>query len=475
VVYRLAARHDEEKAERALADEAPGGGPAAEFFSAFVHALTGKRDEAIRLLGSVTDGAPTHSVTRYLAFRRRARLRFDGGDFAGAHRDLIAMQGMGDRSLTVRARIAVVALRLGDEAWAQQAFADLRDEVRRLDTVDAWLELCGACRDEGPWHDPLSADAVERHDDAIAVLTERVRSLCNRHEIDAALEIVRRAESLGAEPADLGPMHYMCGCAFWDLHRHEEAVLEFNRCLDLDPNWPRAVWRRAFSLRELQRFEEALEDQRELRRLIAENPYVLPRTRWPRRLALTTSQAETAFLDACLGRFEEASVELQEAEKGNRGYTEVIFPKFWALALMGRYEQALDVADVLLRGHHAEYKIRCLRALGKAEEAVALARDNLDKAHDTTWIGFAYVYAVAGERERALEVLAKYEYPWYPFDLLRAARVLCVLGDNEAALERLTRAVEKGLRLPPNMPPDPDFAQLADDPRYRKLLERTWR
>jgi len=53
--------------------------------------------------------------------------------------------------------------------------------------------------------------------------------------------------------------------------------------------------------------------------------------------------------------------------------------------------------------------------------------------------------------------------------------VHCILGDSEAALQWLTRAVEKGLRLPPNMPPDPDFAPLVDDPRYRDLLGRAQR
>jgi tetratricopeptide (TPR) repeat protein len=474
LLFAAEARWEKAAEERARAKATRGGGPAAEYLDAFLSALSGDRKRALGLLDRMIDDAPVQGVTRYLAYRLRASLRIGRRDFAGARLDLAAMQAMGDRSVTIRARLAVVTLRLGEES-AERDFAELHDEVRRLDTVAAWLELCRACRDHGPWHDQASAEAMARHGDEAAILVERVLSLCNRRAPEPALEIVRHAEALGADRADLAPMRYMCGVAFWDLHRYAEAVPEFDRTLELDANWPRAVWLRAQSLRELQRFEEALEDQRELRRQIAEHPHALPHTRWPRHFALPASYAETAFLLASQGKFDEAGLALEEVKRSNSTWGEVTFPWFWALERMGRFEEALEVAEVLLHGHHAEFKLRCLRALGKPDEAAALARTHVGEVHDTGWIGFAYVYAVAGDRERALRVLKEYEFPWHPFQLLEAARVLCVLGDHDEALPWLARAVDQGLRLPANLPPDPDFAPLAAHPRYRELLARAQR
>ena len=50
-----------------------------------------------------------------------------------------------------------------------------------------------------------------------------------------------------------------------------------------------------------------------------------------------------------------------------------------------------------------------------------------------------------------------------------------MLGDSDAALASLERAVTAGLRWPANMTPDPDLAILQDDSRYAALRERALR
>ena len=84
----------------------------------------------------------------------------------------------------------------------------------------------------------------------------------------------------------------------------------------------------------------------------------------------------------------------------------------------------------------------------------------------------AYLHAVAGNGKKALEILESYDLPWHVFSLLDGVRIQCVLGDKDAALKWLERAVEKGLRHLVRTAPDPDLAILKDDPCYEALLAR---
>ncbi|MHC4941349.1 MAG: tetratricopeptide repeat protein, partial [Planctomycetota bacterium] len=292
-----------------------------------------------------------------------------------AFRGVVAINGK-DAAAWHQMALAYAGLRQRDDVLRclREAVAADDKHVESLWDLGYVLARLGKPEEAREWQ-RRAAEAVDR-DDPVAQNDFGSRLHGLRRYADA-LPFFTRAEELDDTAFDYPNNR---GLTLWALHRYEEAVTAFGRALELDRNRPRTVWLRALSLRELQRFEKALEDQRELQRLIAENPKQLPGTNWPRHFALPASKAEEAFLIACLGRFDEARRPLEEAEKSNQTWGEVSSPRFRTLALMGRFEEALDVAEILLQGHHAEYKIRCLRALGKPEEAAALARAHVDEA-----------------------------------------------------------------------------------------------
>jgi tetratricopeptide (TPR) repeat protein len=292
-LYAAEARWDEAEAERARAGEASGGGDAADYFEAILLLGTGNREAAQRLLGQVIAHAPRDSVTRYLALRLRASLSLRERDFGRAHQDLVALRTMGDESLTVRAHIANLLQRMGQHDEAERAIGELWDEARRLDTVEAWTELARGCRDHLPWHDLITAEAVERYRDAVPILLERVAALHGRRQTEAALELCQRAEALAPDsPAvlkTLGRMsegsstsereralkayrraaelddrdwvaHNLCGAVLFKLRRHDEALAAFDAALRVNPGSAPLHSNRANTLRALKKFREAFEE-----------------------------------------------------------------------------------------------------------------------------------------------------------------------------------------------------------------------
>ena len=105
--------------------------------------------------------------------------------------------------------------------------------------------------------------------------------------------------------------------------------------------------------------------------------------------------------------------------------------------------------------------------MGQKEDARAAARKaTADGTPADGALESVYVLAVAGERRKAHERLEAYDLPWQPYAMYWRARIHAVLGETDAALEWLGRAVDKGLFRP---------AAAAKDPRFAKLLARLQR
>lgn len=75
---------------------------------------------------------------------------------------------------------------------------------------------------------------------------------------------------------------------------------------------------------------------------------------------------------------------------------------------------------------------------------------------------------VAGERAKAYRVFEGHYGEWSIDDCYERAHA--VLGETDAAVAWLERAVKNGLRRPARAAPDPEFAALEHNPRYKTLL-----
>jgi tetratricopeptide (TPR) repeat protein len=241
--------------------------------------------------------------------------------------------------------------------------------------------------------------------------------------------------------------------ALLPLQRYEEAEKELAHAVRLIPQLPNLRGQRALALHELQRFEDAIEELDHLLRSSANQAFFL---------------AQYSFLLAALGRFEEAEKRFKRLPGLAERMAPVMEMRTWTLALMGRFEEALAAARKAPQAVAA--RVYFLRATARAEEARKAAlegsRGRFEKARI---LEQCYVLAVAGQQGKARELLGTYDFPWNPYPMHWRARIHVVLGENDTALEWLSRAIDKGLSLPPNAAPDPEFAPLRNDPRFERL------
>jgi len=232
-----------------------------------------------------------------------------------------------------------------------------------------------------------------------------------------------------------------------DLGRFDEAFERYDEILA----WRPTSWTyrgRACAHLELCRFEEALSDFEDAARLGADDP---------------TIKAQTSFALAGLGRFEDASVLLGPFDERHPWAESRLVWQARTLCLMGRYEEALQAAEALAvrRPDRVFWKAWSLRALGRGEEARRIVRGSIAGEPDPHLrIPFAWMCAVAGEGERAVEILDSLTRPWTPTTRYERAAVHAVLGDAKSAHEWFESAVGAGYRRPSDAPPDPDFGTL---------------
>jgi Flp pilus assembly protein TadD len=213
----------------------------------------------------------------------------------------------------------------------------------------------------------------------------------------------------------------------WQLSENE-----LQRALDLNPGYANAHHWRAFNLMFLGRFDEALAEMEQARKLDPLSVII---------------NANVGFVLYHARQWERASRAEQESLELEPNSPDI--HRYLGLALLqqGKYEEALSNLQraVNLSGAYAEYTAE-----------------------------LSYAYAASGNRVRAQEILA---------DLERRSRLEYVssfslavaytgLGKNVAALARLQSAVDERCDLIPTLRVSPLFDNLRSDPQFAELLRR---
>jgi tetratricopeptide (TPR) repeat protein len=88
--------------------------------------------------------------------------------------------------------------------------------------------------------------------------------------------------------------------------------------------------------------------------------------------------------------------------------------------------------------------------------------------------GLGRAYALSGQREKALQVVAELEEGAKQMyaDPVGLASVYAELGDNDQAVAQLEKAFKEGPKALSNVQKDPAFDGLRSDKRYADLLRR---
>jgi tetratricopeptide (TPR) repeat protein len=235
---------------------------------------------------------------------------------------------------------------------------------------------------------------------------------------------------------------------------------------DIQQNYAYRLWER-------QKLEEALTVIEQALELAPKNPDLL---------------AQRASISASLGQHAAAQADIEKVRHSERRSAYALIECIGILTQYLRdYEKALDVAEEYYQAIDAPslndeislayYRVYCFRGLGREEEAKEAAARLVIKARsdpdNKPRCYMAYLFAIAGDRQKAEAILNSLEEPNDAMGLDNFSRAYAVLGNEERALHLLDRAVELGMQwYPPPVDLGPDFEHLKDDPRYQAIIAK---
>jgi TolB-like protein/DNA-binding winged helix-turn-helix (wHTH) protein/Flp pilus assembly protein TadD len=305
---------------------------------------------------------------------------------------------------------------------------------------------------------------------------------------------------------------YLKGRFFWNKRTGDDlkkAVEYFNLARAKDPNYAQAFSGLADSYALMGDWEYGVLGPKEM----------LPKAREAATKALaldnSLSEAHTSLafaLDLYDWDWESAENEFKRAIQLNPNYATAHQWYAWHLAMVGRNGEAAqemqkaetldplsliisaDMADILLIARRLDDSVKQSRktlemdsrfAIAHYELGLALAQqqmfadaiDELQRAmalsgnNKTFASNLAYVYAIAGEKDKARELLANLKNPAQGFsNPSEIALVYVGLGNKDQAMMWLEKAYKE--RFNPSLLLRPCFDPLRSDPRFQDLMHR---
>ena len=199
-----------------------------------------------------------------------------------------------------------------------------------------------------------------------------------------------------------------------------------------------------------------------------------------RALELNPNLAEAhghyAWYLVLLGRLDEGLAEMKRAQELDPLapiYSAWLGQQYWGA---GQYEEAIDEARKSLELNPdfpiGLYVLGAVYATkGMYEEAIAEHQKVGAVAPDWGW-GLGHTYALAGQRDEALNVLAELGEEYQQRNAWGVAEIYAALGEKDEAFRWLEAGYEYRHNWIPWMGWNPNYESLRDDPRFGDLLRR---
>jgi TolB-like protein/Tfp pilus assembly protein PilF len=295
----------------------------------------------------------------------------------------------------------------------------------------------------------------------------------DRSLLQAAFESARRA--LALQP-DLADGHRALGTAFLSSGRFAEAIPALETAIELNPSDASAMNNLGLAYGMTGAWDRALAVAR---RALPHDP--------AQDHVVRTNMGNYYRI---MGMYDRARVEVDRSYQSRPDYWVTPYALAWLDVVGGRPEAAVDpLIDLAAAQPHPRILagIAWVLLLAGAEaEATPLLEQVMDVAPDMPGrfnpdpsVLFAYVVRQAGDTDRALQILDAAERrvreimaagdatPSYPYSLAAAA---VIRGDQDAALDWLETAVERGWTQPATTRRDPVLVPLRSEPRFAAAL-----
>jgi tetratricopeptide (TPR) repeat protein len=399
--------------------------------------------------------------------QKEAEIQFDRANLLHAMKNNSAAIEGYDRAIALRPDYALAHANRG------LTLLDLNKPSEALESLDRAIAA-----DPGVWEAHKgrgialgglgrTREALEEFDltirmkpDQASLYNSRGNLLHGMSQLDKARADYEHAIALDST---LSPIHHNLGSVLLEIGEYPKALESFTKALKCDPRNLGSWYQRAAVYSRLGDEQNALKD---LDQALTINP------RWG-----MAHRARATVLGR-LGRYDEAIAIARQAVAALPADPSTRVDLVELLLVSGGQEDALVAAREAIDAFpsfigFSRLRVTCLCALGRRDDARAAAAEALHASPDPSDpVSFAYLCAVAGEKDRARALLSGAARPKDAGGAWLRARVSAVLGDAAEAVRWMTEAVDGGMRRSSTAAPDPDFAPLENDPGFLKQAER---